>query len=178
MIQTAFFFVFLIHALFGISCGAIVAKTKSQPITSGEGRKRNKYAPLVQPTSMYNAAPSINFVTDSIGDINADASSPSFAPSLPPNSANHPPDCINNASQVAYVNGEISATQTFYNCVNNIADPYNIPTFYNGTFNGIMMIYTNIQVNNLHEVCIFQFCHNNLRITHELLFRLMLSEEL
>lgn len=144
---------FLLHAFVGLSYSAIASKTKSQPITSAEGRKSRKYAPLVQPTSIDKSAPSINFVAESIGDISADASSPSFSPSLPPNSANRPPECINNASQIAYVNGEISATQTFYNCVNNIADPYNIPTFYNGTFNGVMMVYTNIQVNNLHEVC-------------------------
>lgn len=46
----------------------------------------------------------------------------------------------------------ISATQTLYNCLANVADPYNIPTFYNGTFNGIMIVNTSLQLNNLHDI--------------------------
>lgn len=84
-----------------------------------------------------------------------DASSPTLSPSIRPTSAPTPappPPCITNESDIAYVNGLISATQTFYNCLQNIADPMNIPTFYNGKFNGIMNIYSNIQLNNLHQV--------------------------
>ncbi len=115
-----------------------------------------RYTPLTAPTPTLLTpkppSPTIILVVDNAGDIFSAASSPTFAPSLPPNSENRPPDCITDESQIAYVNGEISATQTFYTCIENIPDPYNIPTFYNGTFNGIMMIYNNIQINNLHDV--------------------------
>ncbi len=84
-----------------------------------------------------------------------DGSSPILSPSIRPTSAPTsapPPPCITNESDIVYVNGLISATQTFYNCLQSIADPMNIPTFYNGKFNGIMNIYSNIQLNNLHQV--------------------------
>lgn len=115
-----------------------------------------KFTPLIAPTpillTLKPPSPSINLVFDNVGDIYSAATTPTFSPSLPPNAANQPPDCITDESEVAYVNGEISATQTFYNCIQNIPDPYNIPTFYNGTFNGVMIINNNIQVNNLHDV--------------------------
>lgn len=63
-----------------------------------------------------------------------------------------PPNCINTDDDLVYVNGFLSATQTISKCINNIADPFNIPTFYRGTFNGVMQLYANIQVNNLHNV--------------------------
>ena len=106
-----------------------------------------------EPTAYLTAKPTINnnLLLQNVPIIDL-ATGPTVAPSLPPNTANKPPDCINNETQIVYVNGEISTTQTFYNCLGNIADPYNIPTFYNGTFNGVMMVQNSIQLNNLHDV--------------------------
>ncbi len=63
-----------------------------------------------------------------------------------------PDPCIRDESEIAYVNGIISPTQTFINCLNNIADPYSVPTFYNGSVNGVMIVYNSLQLNNLHSV--------------------------
>jgi hypothetical protein len=63
-----------------------------------------------------------------------------------------PPDCINDESEIQYVNGEISATKTFYNCLKNIAEPLSLPSIYNGTVNGVVDVLTSIQFNNLHEI--------------------------
>ncbi len=41
---------------------------------------------------------------------------PTIAPSLPPNGFNNPPACITNESEIAYVNGMISATRTQHCC--------------------------------------------------------------
>lgn len=62
------------------------------------------------------------------------------------------PLCIRNESDLVYVNDAISASQIMTNCITNIPDPYNIPTFYNGSFIEGMTIFSNIQINNLHEV--------------------------
>ena len=78
--------------------------------------------------------------------------SPNADSSIPP-----PPPCINNESQIAYVNGIISATQTFYNCLANIAEPMSLPTIYNGSANGILSVLTSVQLNNLHEVSIVRY---------------------
>jgi hypothetical protein len=77
---------------------------------------------------------------------------PTAAPTFPPNYQLHPPPCINTEDDIAYVNGMISPTLTFYNCLANLGDPWSIPTFYNGTFNGLMLVYNSIQLNNLHQV--------------------------
>ena len=63
-----------------------------------------------------------------------------------------PPDCIRNESDIVYVNGQISATQTFLKCLSNIAEPVNLPTLYNGAPNGIVTIWNSIQLNNLQGV--------------------------
>jgi hypothetical protein len=74
------------------------------------------------------------------------------APTLPPNTVLTPPPCISNETEIAYFNGMISPTQTFYTCLSNVGDPYSIPTFYNGSINGYMEVQNSIQLNNLHVV--------------------------
>lgn len=86
------------------------------------------------------------------GKVQLAAGSPTPAPTLPPSAKLTPPDCLSEDDELESVNGIFSATNTFLKCYGNIADPLTIPTFYNGTFNGVMMVSTNIQLNNLHEV--------------------------
>lgn len=62
------------------------------------------------------------------------------------------PPCIHNESELIFINEMISATQTIDNCIANIPDPYSIPTFYNGSYQGSMKVFSNIQINNLHDV--------------------------
>ncbi len=77
---------------------------------------------------------------------------PTFSPTLEPNFMNTPPPCISNISQLVYINGEISATQSIYKCISNVPDPMMIPTFYNGTYNGVMFVNVSIQLNNLEDI--------------------------
>lgn len=63
-----------------------------------------------------------------------------------------PPPCISNDSDVAYVNGMISATQTLYNCLANVADPGMIPSFYNGSYQETLVVNTSITLNNLERI--------------------------
>ena len=74
--------------------------------------------------------------------------------SMATNTLSTPPPCIKDESDLGYVSGMLSATQTFYNCLNAITDPMSLPNFYNGTANGNVTIYTSIQLNNLHQVII------------------------
>ena len=69
-------------------------------------------------------------------------------------STSYPPPnpCINNISQLAYMGGELSASQTFYNCLANIGDPAMIATFYNATYNGILTINSSLTLNNLASI--------------------------
>jgi hypothetical protein len=67
-----------------------------------------------------------------------------------------PPDCITDESQLVYVNGIISVTETFRFCLSQIAEPMSIPSFYNGAWHGIVDVYNDIQLNNLHEVTLSQ----------------------
>lgn len=62
------------------------------------------------------------------------------------------PPCIDSEKDLAYVNGMLSETQTFYNCLQAITDPMSLPTKENGTVSGILPVYSSIQLNNLHEV--------------------------
>eukprot|EP01039_Chlorochromonas_danica_P002365 gene2365-2597_t len=63
-----------------------------------------------------------------------------------------PRPCLTNTSQLGYVFGELSATQSFYNCINRISDPAMIPTFYNNRYNGIFDLKTSITLNNLELI--------------------------
>eukprot|EP00981_Chlorochromonas_danica_P012771 scaffold5387_cov251-Ochromonas_danica.AAC.21 len=63
-----------------------------------------------------------------------------------------PRPCLTNASQLGYVFGELSATQSFCNCVNRISDPAMLPTFYNNRYNGIFDLKTSITLNNLELI--------------------------
>ncbi len=65
--------------------------------------------------------------------------------------ANIPP-CISDPSQVVYINGVISATSTFFACMNNMADPGMLPTFFNGSYTGITQINTTLVMNNLEYI--------------------------
>lgn len=82
--------------------------------------------------------------------------SPTHAPttkvSTPTNYDFHPPPCINDESEIVHVNGVLSPALTFMNCLNNIADPYSIPTYYNGSVQGTMIVYNSVQLNNLQGV--------------------------
>ena len=78
--------------------------------------------------------------------------SPTFQPTFQPNFEDKPPPCISNETQLAYINGMISSSQTLYNCIENIADPLGIPTIYNGTQNDVMYVNTSLELNNLEEV--------------------------
>ena len=60
--------------------------------------------------------------------------------------------CINNETQVVYLNGVISATQTFYNCVGNIQDPVMLPTFYNGSYSDVLVVNSTVTFNNLELI--------------------------
>ena len=82
------------------------------------------------------------------------SSKPTQVPTMPPNSLLDPPPCIGNETDIAYINGMISATQTIYTCLMNVGDPMSIPSFYNGSVQAMMLMYNNIQLNNLHEVSI------------------------
>jgi hypothetical protein len=66
-------------------------------------------------------------------------------------SSNSPP-CLTNKSDLVYINGIISLSKTLQKCVENIADPLTIPTFYKGKYNGVLLVNTSIQVNNLHSI--------------------------
>lgn len=77
---------------------------------------------------------------------------PTFAPSLQPSGMTKPPPCLTDPSEIAYINDQISATQTLYYCLGNVGDSMLLPSIYNGTLNAIMMVYNNIQLNNLHSV--------------------------
>jgi hypothetical protein len=67
-----------------------------------------------------------------------------------------PPDCLTDESQIVYVNGIISATETFKYCLSQIAEPMSLPSIYNGSVHGLVSIYNSIQLNNLHEVTLYQ----------------------
>lgn len=62
------------------------------------------------------------------------------------------PPCIANASELVYVRGALSATQTFLACTNNIPDPAMLPTYYNGSYHGITVVNSTMVVNNLEYV--------------------------
>ncbi len=66
-----------------------------------------------------------------------------------------PQPCIEDESEIVYVKGIISPSLTFINCLKNVADIYSIPTFYNGSVKGVMLVYNSIQLNNLHSVSDF-----------------------
>lgn len=63
-----------------------------------------------------------------------------------------PPPCINNISDLVYVNGQLSATGTFYNCLARVSDPMMIPTFYNNDFNGLLVVNNSITFNNIESL--------------------------
>lgn len=63
-----------------------------------------------------------------------------------------PPPCLTNESELGYVQNSLSATQTFYNCLNNVPDAAMIATFYNAQYNGQLRINTSITLNNLEYV--------------------------
>jgi hypothetical protein len=78
--------------------------------------------------------------------------SPTASPSYISTEKLYPNPCINDESELIYVNGELSFVENFKLCISNIADPLNIPTIRNGSQEGVQYVYTNIQLNNLHSV--------------------------
>jgi hypothetical protein len=74
-------------------------------------------------------------------------------------STTYPPPnpCISNESQLGYVNGTISATQTFLNCLSNIPDATMLPSFYNGVYNGIVNFAASLTLSNLISVSYVHF---------------------
>lgn len=71
----------------------------------------------------------------------------SRAQSYPP-----PPPCITSADELGYVNGSLSSTQTFYNCLANIPDASMMPSYYNNRMNGPTYFSSGMTLNNLIEV--------------------------
>ncbi len=72
------------------------------------------------------------------------------------NTAVVPPQCLQNVSDLVYDDaGQLSAVQTFYNCLANIYDAAEPATFYNGSYNGCLTIYTIMTVLNLVKVSEF-----------------------
>lgn len=69
------------------------------------------------------------------------------------------PPCIANESQLGYVNGRLSFQQTFINCLNNIADAASLPTIDDGHLKGVMLVGSNIQLNNMHTVSLSRVFH-------------------
>lgn len=63
-----------------------------------------------------------------------------------------PPPCITNESELAYVNGKLSSTQTFYNCMANIPDSGMLASYYNNQLNGQVTFYTAMTLNNIINV--------------------------
>lgn len=63
-----------------------------------------------------------------------------------------PPPCISNVSELGYINGALSASQTFYTCLSNIPDAAMISSFYNGAYNGMLRVNTSITLNNLEAI--------------------------
>lgn len=62
------------------------------------------------------------------------------------------PPCISDPSELVYVKGMLSSTQTMANCMNNIADPGMLPTYSNGSYHGLTHINTTMVMNNLEVI--------------------------
>lgn len=62
----------------------------------------------------------------------------------------YPPKCLEK-SDIVYVNGMYSPDQTFYNCIAKF-DQTQMPTFYNGSYNGCSVLGSYITLLNLVEV--------------------------
>jgi hypothetical protein len=82
------------------------------------------------------------------------SAAPPKSPTLPPNYDFKPPPCIRDESEIIYVNGVMSPAETFLKCLSNVADPYSLPTFYNGSVQAVMTVFNSIQLNNLQSVSI------------------------
>eukprot|EP01031_Cornospumella_fuschlensis_P032707 gene32707-39542_t len=63
-----------------------------------------------------------------------------------------PDPCLTNSSQLGYVFGKLSAAQTFYNCLQHVADPQMIATFYNNQYNGVFELKSSITLNSLDNI--------------------------
>lgn len=63
-----------------------------------------------------------------------------------------PPPCITSKDDFGYVNGSLSSTQTFYNCLANIPDAPMLPSYYNNRFNGPVTFATGMTLTNLISV--------------------------
>lgn len=105
----------------------------------------NQYSPPKFQAPPYNI-PNANFVDN--GHLNSQW----FDLSTDDLYQSGPSPCIFNDSQLAYVNGELSATQTFYNCLANVADPGMIPTYYNGSYHGVLLMNSTMVLNNLERI--------------------------
>lgn len=63
-----------------------------------------------------------------------------------------PPPCISNSSQLQYINGYISSTQTFLFCAENIPDAGMLPSYYNNAYNYIVTFSAALTLANLISV--------------------------
>jgi hypothetical protein len=69
-----------------------------------------------------------------------------------------PPHCINEVSELVFINGSFSADQSFLNCLNNIPDAASLASFYNGSYHGCLLMETTVTLLNLVKVsCFFLF---------------------
>jgi len=62
----------------------------------------------------------------------------------------YPSSCVNQ-SDLVFIDGIFSADRTFYNCLNKV-DQSSMPIFYNGRYNGCVMMYTTVTMLNLVNV--------------------------
>ena len=75
-----------------------------------------------------------------------------------------PGSCLNGSSSIVYdKNGMFSADSTFMNCLDNV-DQASMPSYYNGTYNGCLMMFTTVTLLNLVEVNI-PYCSLSLSIS-------------
>jgi hypothetical protein len=72
--------------------------------------------------------------------------------------ADPPPHCINDISELVFVNGSFSADQSFLNCLNNIPDAASLASFYNGSYHGCLLMETTVTLLNLVKVDSFLCC--------------------
>ncbi|KAJ1427823.1 hypothetical protein B484DRAFT_73153 [Ochromonadaceae sp. CCMP2298] len=71
---------------------------------------------------------------------------------LAPHARGQIPPCITNVSDLVYINGALSAGDTFKHCLENVPDPKLIPILYNGTYLGPLQVQAALQMNQVQDV--------------------------
>ena len=68
-----------------------------------------------------------------------------------------PPPCITSSTQFGYVNGSLSSTETFVNCLKYIPDAAIFPSYYNNKINYVVPFSVGITLSNLIQVSLLVF---------------------